>query len=264
MTLIAMVSAKGSPGVTTTALACTLTWPVPTLLAECDPAGGDLLAGYLAKYELPANRGVLALAGAALRGNADNELPNHLIDLDSPRQQRMALPGISDPAQSASLNIAWSRLAEFFAALPHTVIADCGRLAAPHAPWPLLARADLVLLVIRRSSVRTVSPAVPAVNQLRRELPSAEAHGKLGLLLVGDGIPAREIARHIVLPVIDSIGWDPKTAAALNGEGKGRRRGPLMRSAASAFNSVRSALSAPDSPSSALARRTTEPLPVTR
>ena len=32
MTLIAMVSAKGSPGVSTAALACTLTWPGATLL----------------------------------------------------------------------------------------------------------------------------------------------------------------------------------------------------------------------------------------
>ena len=31
MTLIAMVSAKGSPGVSTAALACTLTWPAPTM-----------------------------------------------------------------------------------------------------------------------------------------------------------------------------------------------------------------------------------------
>jgi hypothetical protein len=262
MTLIAMVSAKGSPGVSTTALAFTLTWPVPTLLAECDPAGGDLLAGYLAKYDLPAGRGVLPLAGAALRGTADAELAGHLIDLDSPRQQRMALPGITDPAQSASLNIAWTRLAEFFAALPHTVIADCGRLAAPNTPWPLLARADLVLLVVRPQSLRTVSPAVPAISWLRRELP-AELENRLGLVLVGDGVSPREITRHLVVPVAATIGWDAKTAAALGGAGKGRRRGPLMRSAAASFRTVRTMLSLPDA-TSALARRSTEPLPVTR
>lgn len=264
MTLIAMVSAKGSPGVSTAALACTLTWPVPTLLAECDPAGGDLLSGYLAKYELPANRGVLPLAGAALRGLADVELANHLIDLDSPRQQRMALPGITDPAQSASLNIAWSRLAEFLAALPHTVIADCGRLAAPNIPWPILARADLVLVALRPQSLRTVSPAVAAISWLRRELPGVDLDSKLGLMLIGDGISSREITRHVVLPVLVNIGWDPKTAAALCGDGKGRRRGPLMKSAASAYRSVVAAMAAPSDPSSALARRTTEPLPVTR
>ncbi|MEV0460406.1 hypothetical protein AB0H89_35095, partial [Catellatospora methionotrophica] len=70
MTLIAIVSAKGSPGASTAALAFTLTWPSPVLLAECDPAGGDLLAGYLARYELPANRGVLPLAWGAPAGAA--------------------------------------------------------------------------------------------------------------------------------------------------------------------------------------------------
>ena len=158
MPLIAMVSAKGSPGVSTAALACILTWPAPTLLAECDPAGGDLLPGYLAKYELPTDRGVLPLAGSAIRGTAEQDLPGQLIDLDSPRQQRMVLPGITDPAQSASLNPGWARLGEFFAAMPATVIVDCGRLTAPNPPIPLLASADMVLLVIRSKSIRTIRP----------------------------------------------------------------------------------------------------------
>ena len=44
--LIAMTSAKGAPGVTTAALALALSWPRRTVLAELDPAGGDVLAGY--------------------------------------------------------------------------------------------------------------------------------------------------------------------------------------------------------------------------
>ena len=44
--LIAVVSSKNSPGATTTALALTLAWPRPALLAELDPRGGDILWGY--------------------------------------------------------------------------------------------------------------------------------------------------------------------------------------------------------------------------
>ena len=48
MSLYALVSAGGSPGVTTTALTLSLGWPGQVILAECDPSGGDILAGLFA------------------------------------------------------------------------------------------------------------------------------------------------------------------------------------------------------------------------
>ena len=45
MALFALISAGGSPGVTTSALALTLGWPSRVILAECDPSVGDILAG---------------------------------------------------------------------------------------------------------------------------------------------------------------------------------------------------------------------------
>jgi hypothetical protein len=261
MTLIAMNSAKGSPGVSTAALAFTLTWPAPVLLAECDPAGGDLLAGYLARYELPANRGVLPLASSALRGTAEQDLTGNLIDLDAPRLQRMALPGLTEPAQSASLNLAWTSLADFFARMAdRTVIADCGRLAAAHPPFALLARADLVLLTLRPHSLRTLSPAMSAVTALRRQLPAGFVENNLGLLLVGGGIAAREVARHLGAPVVASLPWDAPTAGALCGDGRGRRRAALMRRAAAAHDGVTEFIGSRRI-DSALARRDTDRLP---
>ncbi|HSJ59640.1 MAG TPA: hypothetical protein VK895_00290, partial [Jiangellaceae bacterium] len=45
--VIALASASGSPGVTSTALGIALLWPRPVLLVEADPTGGSgLLAGY--------------------------------------------------------------------------------------------------------------------------------------------------------------------------------------------------------------------------
>ena len=47
MAVIALTSASGSPGVTTTALGLALSWPRPVLLVEADPTGASgLLAGY--------------------------------------------------------------------------------------------------------------------------------------------------------------------------------------------------------------------------
>lgn len=263
MPLIAMVSAKGSPGVSTAALACTLTWPAPTLLAECDPAGGDLLSGYLAKYELPPDRGIVPLAGSLLRGIAD-DLTGHLIDLDAPKQKRLALQGLAAPAQASSLTPAWGRLGEMFASSPHLVIADCGRLTTHHPPWALLAKADLVLLALRPTSLRTISPAVSAIASLRRELPSADGpHGNLGLMVIGGGVSTRELTRNLNVPVVASIAWDPATAAVLGGDGRGRRRGPLMKSALGTFGTIDTAVRALRNVT-AVAHWDTQPLPVTR
>jgi hypothetical protein len=264
MTFLAIVSAKGSPGVSTFALGAVLSYtrdpgyrglpaaggrvipdlaggyaPGPILLAECDPAGGSLLAGYLSRYDLPTDRGVLPLAGAVLRGSAAQELPGLLIDLDNHKGERLALPGLTDPAQGASLAPAWAAIGEFFAGLSGsgwTVIADCGRLASGFPPWPLLRQADAVLLALRPASLATVSPAVPALAQLRRELPTAD--GTLALLPIGGGIPARELSRHLMAPVAAEIAWDTGTAAALGGKGRGRRRGALMRTAARAVRAT--------------------------
>ena len=72
MAIIALVSAKGSPGVTTTALACALSWHRRLVLAECDPAGGSILAGYLGgALDGPRGIGELAVGRAARRQPGD-------------------------------------------------------------------------------------------------------------------------------------------------------------------------------------------------
>ncbi len=66
MSMYALVSSGGAAGVTTTALALALTWPQPVIVAECDPAGGAILAGLFAGH-LPAPRGLLGVASAIAR-----------------------------------------------------------------------------------------------------------------------------------------------------------------------------------------------------
>ena len=67
MSLVVVSAGKGSPGVTTTALALSAVWPRPALLMECDPAGGDL------PYFMPAaDGGVLSpTRGGGLAGRGD-------------------------------------------------------------------------------------------------------------------------------------------------------------------------------------------------
>ncbi|BBH67106.1 hypothetical protein ACTI_37910 [Actinoplanes sp. OR16] len=249
MAIIAMVSAKGSPGVTTTALACALSWQRPALLAECDPAGGSVLAGYLSALEIEP-MGLLQLAVAELRGTAATEFPNQIIDLDGKQPgRRLLLPGIADPVQAGTVRPTWDRLTAFFAGLEegepgHDVIADCGRLSSAATPWPLLQRADLVLLVVAATSLRTISPAMPAATQLRRDLTeNGRGTGSLGLVLVGDG-PYRsaEIQQRLQLPLIAELPYDKRTAAVLSDGGRLRGNASLLRAAAAAEDTVAQAI----------------------
>jgi hypothetical protein len=239
MAVIALTSAKGSPGVTAAALTLTLTWPGEVVLAECDPAGGSILAGYLAGA-LPADRGVRELAVAALRGE---DLRQHwwgqLVDLHPPHRRRLLLPGITDPAQSGTLRPVWDRLAEFFADLERTdgydVIIDCGRLATPNPPWPLLLRADVVLLTLR-PTLPGMSAAVPTVRALRHQLAEQGAGiGSLALLLTGGGDQrGRTVATELATTVLAELPDDPRTARVLSHGGTVRTDALLMRAAADA------------------------------
>lgn len=240
MAVIALVSAKGSPGVTSTALALALTWPRPCVLAECDPAGGSIQAGYLAGA-LPADRGIRELAVAELRGEDLRELWwAQLVDLQPPQLQRLLLPGISDPVQSGALRPVWDRIAGFFAELEHLspgydVLVDCGRLAAPNPPWPVLHRADAVLLVLP-PTLPGMAAAVPTLRTLRGQLAEhgTGAHG-LGLLVTGAGDQTlRTVGGQLHNPVVASLPDDPRTAWVLGHGGKVRMNAPLMRAAAQA------------------------------
>ena len=44
MGLLAVASAKGSPGVTTTSMLLAALWPRPSLVAECDASGGSIFS----------------------------------------------------------------------------------------------------------------------------------------------------------------------------------------------------------------------------
>src|ERR1700678_1611649 len=111
MALYALISPGGSPGATTSALALALTWPRPVIVAECDPGGGDILAGLFAGH-LPAPRGLLGVAFEASRGPTaiTAELNTQLVPLDDTGVRRL-LAGISDPRQAPGLSPVWPAIA---------------------------------------------------------------------------------------------------------------------------------------------------------
>ncbi|MBO4210772.1 ParA family protein [Micromonospora echinofusca] len=247
MAIIALVAAKGSPGVTTTALACTLSWHHRMILAECDPAGGSVLAGYLGGA-LDGPRGIGELAVGELRdGNLESAFWSQLVDLDAPKRERLLLPGVVDPVQAGSVVPLWQRFADFFTDLErgqpaYDVLVDCGRLQVVGPPWPILRAAALVL-VVTAAHLPDLSSAQATVRAIERDFAEHRVPGgTLRLLLVGDGHSRTEVSRALRLPVIAQLPHDPRTAEVLSHGGTIRAGRPLMRAAGALEVPVRSVL----------------------
>lgn len=239
MSLVVLAAGKGAPGVTTTAVALAAVWPCPAVLVEADPAGGDLV------YRLPGadgqplaqDRGLLSLAAAARSAPDAAGIAGHL--------QRVAggldvLVGPAGPTQAAGIAPGWPDLAAALGAHPDTdFVVDAGRLG-PDTALPVLARADLVVLVVR--------PTVAGVAHLRAALgwlgPRLEANSlspdRLGVVVRTDSRQAgaeREVADVLAtaglsVPVLGALAEDPAGAAGLAGQWtRALDRAPLVTSA---------------------------------
>lgn len=254
MCVIALVSGKGSPGVTTSALALALAWPLAApgsgapagepadpsevLMVDADPAGCGLGPGYL-RGAVPDGSGLLALTAtredamvAAVRA--------HAVALD-PGGRRLVLPGIRDVRQAASLAAQWPRLSDALASLSQAgtaVVVDLGRLGTTDWQMAVLGASD-VALVVSRSSLTSVCGARSCVEHLQR----GGHHEAVGALLAGQDTPysTAEISRSLTVPVTARMAWDPVSARVLSdGEPAGWRfpRSPLLRSARAAVPSI--------------------------
>jgi hypothetical protein len=238
--IYALISAGGSPGVTTAALALALAWPSPVIVAECDPSGGDVLAGLLTG-RVPASQGLMEHAMEAGRDGraAAGFLGSQLIPLDAERTT-MVLPGLTDPRQAAGLLSAWPAVAATLTAQEADVIADCGRLdAGPGQPLAILSAARIVAIVLR-PTLRQVWSARSRVDILTQ---LAGGSSRLALLVTGPGAhSAREVAQALRLPLAAVLPDDARSAALLS-DGIGVRRsltsGALLRSASAAGQALR-------------------------
>jgi hypothetical protein len=237
--IYALVSAGGSPGVTTAAVALALAWPTPAIVAECDPSGGNILAGLLTGH-VPASQGLMEHAIEAGRDGlaAARALGAQLIPLDAGRTT-MVLAGLTDPRQAMGLASAWPAVGATLAAQDADVIADCGRLdAGPSQPLPILSAARSVAIVLR-PTLRQVWSARPRVDILTQLVGDS----RLALLLTGRGThSAREVAHALGVPVVAVLPDDARSAALLS-DGLGGQRtltsGALLRSAQAASRALR-------------------------
>ena len=216
MSVIVLTSAKGAPGVTTTAVGLALQWPRRVLLVEADASGSSaILAGYL-RGTVRHDTGLIDLAMAQRDRQLAQSLPAAAMPLPGGRAVQF-IPGLTNSAQAQSMSPVWPALAPLLGELNDRgtdVIIDAGRLSAAGSPLPLLRAADVVLLV-----TRTTLPAVAATRAAASVLAEdLEANGRgaatLELLLVGEGQPytGKEISSVTGHRVLGSIAHDAPAA----------------------------------------------------
>ncbi len=233
MATISLLSAKGSPGVTTTTVALTLAWSTVhpdrrALAVDADPIGGDTAAGVL-RGAVPVSAGILPLATA--RGiDAHDALDEACVHLRADGSARL-LPGVPDQARAAALPLAWDVLTELLADLHHAgtdVLVDAGRVdrAALGAAW--LADSDLAVLVVRPTLA-----AVMAAHRFAADWPLVGV--PLRLLVVDSMSPysAAEVSEAVGVPLLGTIAFDPASARVHSegaDPGRGFERGEYARS----------------------------------
>ncbi len=224
--LVSVLSLKGSPGVTTFAVALAARWPVVAraLVAEVDPSGGDLGL----RFSLSSTPGLVSLAAAARRGgDADlvwrhsQRLPGGLPVLAAPPdadQARAALSALA-PDPAGGLGVLRAAANE-----PGTVvIADCGRID-PGSPALSIVRASDVVVLLSQAHVEDLAHLTRRLPAVGRWSPSPV------LLLVGEGYSSTEVARELGVPPLGRVPDDPHGAAVLCGrpnEVRWRRSDPV-------------------------------------
>lgn len=243
MAVIALASASGSSGVTTTALGLALLWPRRALLVEADPTGGSgLLSGYF--------RGTREYAGGLIElALTSSSIHDGLAEVSQRIEGTNVsfVAGTRSHTQAPALRDLWQPLSEELTELETTgqdVIIDAGRLGLVGSPEPLLANADLTLVVTRTS--------LPALSAVRSWADSIQRGifdwQQSGVLLVGEGQPygAREVTDVLGLAVVAALADAPESAAVFSRGAQPPKRfetGPLARSLQAAIASIHSTVS---------------------
>ncbi|MGV9832911.1 BTAD domain-containing putative transcriptional regulator [Nocardia niigatensis] len=196
--LIAVAGLAPGAGASTTALAVAALWPGPerVIMLEADPRGGSLADRCGGDPE----RGLASLTAAAGETGilTATDLEAHLQRHPSGISYLAAPTAPDHVAEALTRPISCDRAL----ARESVVIADCGLAHADSAAAPLLAHADLLLLVARTDDLT----ALRTVGEL------ATRYARAAVVLVGDPRPA---PANLDAEVLGFLPCDESAAAAL-------------------------------------------------
>ncbi len=223
MAVVAFAKAK-SWGLSTALLAVASWWPPERRLvvAELDPAGGDLAA----RYGLAAEPGLLSLAAAARRDLSEATVWQHVQALPGGIPCLLGPPS-ADQAH-AGVRAVGRRLTSSMAASDVDVLADCGRLG-PGSPAREVVEAAALAVLVARPTAEEIAHLSSRIDALR------SAGCPLGVVLIGEQpYSAAEVADAVDAEILGVLADDPRGADLVSGSSAqpwGFRRSPLMRSA---------------------------------
>ena len=231
------LASSGSSGLTTLSVGLALTWPRPVVLVEADPSGGSaVLAGYCTGLARP---GLSELVLAHRHHQLAAELPSRLFPLAD--SNASLLPGLRSHQQAASLLGVWdallSALRDLEADTGVDIVVDAGRLGMLGSPEPLIADADVTLVL--------TGTGLPELARLRTWLPLLQqgASGEVRLAVGGRVRPytTAEVTKTLGVPVVGEVAWDPDAARWWSHGEPHRRfdRSPLLRSVQALGESLR-------------------------
>lgn len=228
--VIGVVSAKGSPGATTTALALTAAAEGRGLMVELDPSGGSIEC-----WTGVTGEPGLVRAASALRRISDPEVVAGCA-VEAPRGISTLLAPTDGTMAESTIRVAVPGLMAACAALDRDVVVDGGRWAASQSTAGRVAGLPVVAVVC----TPTVA-GVEAARALVAPLRAAAAGGQVVLVLVGDRpYSAGEVASVVGVPVAGVVPWDRRAVGLLAASGRVRAwsRTALARSARSTLEAL--------------------------
>lgn len=214
MAVVSLVSAKGSPGATTLAVALTLAWAHHhpdrrTVLVDADPVGGDVASGVL-RGQVPTGSGMLALAAG--RGQTAGALLDRAGVPLTADGAAAAVCGVPDSQRAGALAPAWAVIEAARTERDDLdLVVDAGRLDSPVSAGEWLVRSDQVLMVVRPGL-----PAVTAARRLADAWAAAPATAVVPLQLVVVDAPSpyspRDVAAAVGRPLLATIPFEEQHA----------------------------------------------------
>lgn len=217
MSSVAFFSAKGAPGVTTAAMLVASLWPRAALLADCDPAGGDIGLRLPTPHGRPLDlgKGMLSLLPVARRSLDPDVLLEHAQQVLGGGE---VLVGMSGPEQAAAVGPLWATVAGAFGGLSsHDAIIDVGRLDSRSPVLPLVAVAQLAVCVVQgnlsgvfasRARLRTLLPAL---------IGNDGAGPRLGVLVQSDDRREAAAAGSVIEAEFPTVAYFGHLATDVNG-----------------------------------------------
>lgn len=190
MSLICLVSAKGAPGTTTTALLLAALWPRDCVLVDADPMGGDIGLRLPSESGAPlrTDAGLLRLLPAARRGLSPDVVLGHCQEAQG---GQLVITGLEGPEQASAVSSLWDELGQSFAGMPdHDVFADAGQAHTNVSTLPMLRRAAAVVFVVQ-PTVTSVVHTRQRVAALLPELTGPDGRAPLLGFVVAEASKTR-------------------------------------------------------------------------